>query len=63
MALSYILDAIDDMKLARLVPAEVGNPLQAERHSAGRQELFAFPPESLFTFTGIPNLPLEEKKE
>src|ERR1019366_8236295 len=25
-------------------------PLQAERHSARRQELFAFPPESAFTF-------------
>src|SRR5271165_1094190 len=25
-------------------------PLQAERHSAGRQKLFAFPPESAFTF-------------
>ena len=25
-------------------------PLQAERHSGGRQELFAFPPESAFTF-------------
>src|ERR1039458_3583839 len=25
-------------------------PLQAERHSARRQKLFAFPPESAFTF-------------
>jgi hypothetical protein len=25
-------------------------PLQAERHSGGQQELFAFPPESAFTF-------------
>jgi len=25
-------------------------PLQAERHSARRQQLFAFPPESAFTF-------------